>query len=467
MFPINDSATKGVITDMLSRMTRLHLVLLMSPGLLMYARAQQTMSLSVDKAVDLGLQNNRTLHASRMKVEAADAKSGEANASRLPSLKFGGSYTRLSQVDSFFIGPFPPILNTRMPVSPSIFNNYNLKLSLQQPLYTGNRLSSSAEVAEYTAQATQEDYSRDRADLIYNVRNSYWTVFKAREVKKVLDESVEQMNSHLKDVRNMESQGIVTRNEVLKIEVQLANARFLQIDAANNLTLAVMSLNNLIGLPLGTRIDCTSEIDSTARANEDLSVLVRRALEQRPEIRGADYRVKASQSAVALAKSGWWPQVLFTGNYYYARPNSRIFPAVDQFRDTWDLGISLSFDLWNWGTTIHQTNQAQAQLLQAEDALSQLRDGVNLEVAQNYLTSSESKERIGVAEKAVSQAEENYRITSEKFKSGLTSNTDLLDAEVALLQAKWNHVQALVDYELADARLKKSLGEPATAAEGK
>lgn len=447
------------MTDMSSRMNCCLLVLLVSPGLLGSASAQQRVSLTVERALELGLQNNKVLHASRMKVEAADAKASETNASRLPALKFGGSYTRLSKVDSFFIGPFPPILTSRMPVSPSIFDSYNLKLSLQQPLYTGNRISSSAEIAEYTAQATQEDYGKDKADLIYNVRNAYWTVFKAREVKKVLDESVEQMKSHLKDVQNMESQGIVTRNEVLKIEVQLSNASFMQIDAANNVTLAAMSLNNLIGLPLGTVIDCTSEVDQGTREHEDLGVLIRKALEQRPEIRGMDYRVKASESGVALAKSGWLPQVFFNGNYYYARPNSRIFPAVDQFRDTWDLGITLSFDLWNWGTTLYQTTQAQAQLVQAQDALSQLRDGVNLEVTQNYLTENESKERIAVAEKAVSQAEENYRITSEKFKSGLALNTDLLDAEVALLQAKWNRVQALVDYELAGARLKKAIGE--------
>jgi outer membrane protein TolC len=107
---------------------------------------------------------------------------------------------------------------------------------------------------------------------------------------------------------------------------------------------------------------------------------------------------------------------------------------------------------------MHQTQQAQAQLAQAQDALGQLRDGITLEVTQNYLTLHQSRERIGVSQQTVKQAEENYRVTNEKFRLGVALNSDLLDAEASLLQAKWNYIQSLVDYELAQARLQKSIG---------
>jgi outer membrane protein TolC len=151
--------------------------------------------------------------------------------------------------------------------------------------------------------------------------------------------------------------------------------------------------------------------------------------------------------------------VYLFGDYNYARPNSRIFPTVDQFKDTWDVGVTASWDLWNWGATIHQTDQAQSQLAQAQDAYDQLQDGVTLEVTQNYLNVHQASERIGVSATAVQQAQENYRVVNEKYKSGLALNTDLLDAEVSLLQAKTNYTQSLVDYELALARLSKAVGE--------
>ncbi|TAK64597.1 MAG: hypothetical protein EPO24_03180, partial [Bacteroidetes bacterium] len=140
-------------------------------------------------------------------------------------------------------------------------------------------------------------------------------------------------------------------------------------------------------------------------------------------------------------------------------PNQRYQPVQDQFNDSWDASVSVSFDLWNWGQTTDQTQQAKAQLEQAHDGLSQLRDGIAMEVTSSYLNLTKSRESIVLAERGVQQAEENYRSTNEKFKAGISSTSDLLDAEVALLQAKTNYTNALVDKELAYARLSKAIGK--------
>jgi outer membrane protein len=426
---------------------------------------QQKLSLTIEKALAVGLENSKSLHSSFMKVQGVEAKSSETNAQRLPSIKLGGSYTRLSDVPAFqavipanAFGPNFPPQQVSFPLSQTILNNYNLRATLQQPLFTGFRLQSSSAIADYTTQATNEDYHKDRAELIYNIKNAYWSLYKANEFKKVIDENVEQMKAHLNDVENFFKQGVVTKNEVLKVEVQLSNAQLLQLDAKNNVQLAMIGLNNIVGLPLNTEIDIASTAQLPQQVTNDLLSLTQKALDMRPELRGMDYRVKASEAGVTLARSGWFPQIYLSGNYYYARPNQRIVPSLDQFKDTWDVNLSFSLDVWNWGTTIHQTHQAQALLEQTQDALSQLRDGITLEVTQNYLNFNQSKERIDVAKKGVTQAEENYRITDEKFKSGLALNSDLLDAEVALLQARWNYIQALVDHELADAKLQKAIG---------
>jgi outer membrane protein len=325
-------------------------------------------------------------------------------------------------------------------------------------LFTGFRIQSASDIAEYTAQATSQDFSNDKSELMYNIQTSYWNLYKANEFKKVIDENVMQMNAHLKEVQNMFEQGILTKNEVLKVEVQLSNVQVVQLDAQNNVRLAMLALNNIIGTPLSSDIDLDTSNIVQPEDYSDVNRLVQEAMGNRSDVKSMEYRVKAGESGVTFARSGWFPQIYLIGNYYYDRPNQRIFPALDQFQDTWDVSLSVSFDIWNWGNTIHQTNQAQAQLAEVQDGLGQLRDGVTLEVTQNYLNANEAKERITLAEKGVTQAEENYRITHEKFKSGLTLNTDLLDAEAALLQSKWNHIQAVVDRMLAVARLKKSIG---------
>jgi outer membrane protein TolC len=152
------------------------------------------------------------------------------------------------------------------------------------------------------------------------------------------------------------------------------------------------------------------------------------------------------------------PQIFLTGNYYYSRPNQRIFPAQDAFKDTWDVGINLQFDIWNNLTTVYQTDQAQAQYDQTKDAYAMLQDGVTLEVTQNYLNFKQAKQKIHLAQLGVEQTDENLRVTQEKFKAGLTTNSELLDAEVVQLQSKIQLLQSLVEYELAHAKLEKSVG---------
>jgi outer membrane protein TolC len=426
------------------------------------------MNLSIEQSIGIGLKASKSLHASQMRAQAADARASELSASRLPSVKLGGSYTRLSDVPPFVqtipagtFGPQQTELNFTL--SPVVLNNYSLRLSLQQPLFTGFRVESSSNIADLNAQATRQDLNRDEAELVYSIRNAYWNLYKAIEFKKVIDENVGQVNAHLDDVQHLMNQGMATTNDVLRVQVQLSNAQLLQIDAKNNVRLAMLALNNTIGQPLGTSIELTSIPDSSFRespggSDDDLNALVLKAIGNRAELKSMQYRVEASEAGVTQARSGWYPQIYLTGNYYYARPNQRLLPTEDRFNDTWDIGITASLDIWNWGTTIHQTQQAQAQLAQAHDALSQLRDGITLEVTQNYLNVDQAKERIAVSRQSVKQAEENYRVTGEKFKLGVALNSDLLDAEGALLQAKWNHVQALADYELARARLAKSAG---------
>ncbi len=428
--------------------------------------AQEKMMLTIDQAVQIGLENSKALRTSQFKVEAADAKASEANTYRLPSLKFNGTYTRLSDVPpsqivlpANFIMPGVPPTESRATLSQTVLDNYGLKATVQQPLYTGGKISGAANAAGYLSDATKEDFKKDKAEVQYSIKAAYWNLFRANEFKKFVDENVNQIRSHAKDAENLMKQGMLTSNDLMKVQVQLSDALVRQIDATNNVKLAMYSLNNTLGLPLQTEIDLASSIQITDRTWEDIDSLVSKAFEKRPDVLGMSARVKAGESGLTSARGGFWPQIYLIGNYNYLRPNSRIFPTVDKFKDTWDVSVSLSFDIWNWWQTGYQSNQAEAQLAQAQEGFSMLKDGVMLEVTQSYLGVNQFRERKAVSEQGVKQAEENYRITNDKYRKGLTSNSELLDAEVALLQSKLNLTQSLVDYELSIARLSKAIGE--------
>ncbi len=430
--------------------TILILILLSIP-----AFAQDKVTLTLDQSIQTGLQNSRRINSSKMKIKSADAKVSEINSSRLPSLSFNGSYTRLSNIDPFSIStPFGDFDLTQ-----NINNNYNLKLSLQQPIFTGFKLKSAYEIAEFNSMAVKEEYSQTEQQLILDIKTAYWNLYKANKIKKVVDENVDQIKAHLKDAENLFNQGLATNSDLLKVKVQLAEAQLRQIDAKNAVKLAMTNLSNIIELPLTTEIEVSEELPAETDGIDSLENLTAMALDNRPELKAMSYRVKASETGIDLAQSGWFPQVYLVGDYYYSNPNSRYFPVEKKFKDSWDVSVSLSFDIWNWNKTGNQTTEAEADFEQAKDSYKILKDAVTLQVTQNYLNLEQAKEKLVVSKTSVEQAEENYRVASELFKQGLMTNSDLLDVEVALLQTKSNNVQTIVDYEIAKANLERATGE--------
>ena len=446
--------------------TRRMITILFILGFALTAMAQQKLSLTINQAVETGIQNSKALRTSQFKVDAADARASEMNTLRLPSLKLNGSYTRLSDVpasafalpaNSF--GPGFPPSDVNMVLSSTVVNNYGLKATLQQPLFTGGKISGASNAADYLSDATKEDYKKDKAEILYNIKAAYWNLYRANEFKKFVDENVNQIQSHAKDAENLMKQGMLTSNDLMKVQVQLSDALVRQIDATNGVKMAMYAFNNTLGLPLQTEIELASTIQIGDRIWDNTDQLVEQALIKRPDVLGMNARVEAGESGLTSARGGWWPQIYLIGNYNYLRPNPRIFPTVDEFDKTWDVTLSVSFDIWNWWQTGYQANQAQAQLAQAQEGLSMIKDGVMLEVTQSYLGVNQAKERKTVSEQGVKQAEENYRVMDDKYKLGMTQNSELLDAEVMLLQAKLNLTQSLVDYELSMARLSKAIGE--------
>ncbi len=426
----------------------------------------QKKALSLEDAVAAGIEASPALHASRMRLESSAAKSREIEASRLPSVKLGGGYTRLSDVPPFEV--IVPGSQAPFVVSENYFNSYTLRLGIQQPLFTGFRLQAGAGSSRFLELSAGQDVEKDRADLVFAVKNAYWGLARAREFEKIAGENIRQVGDHLKDVRAFFEQGLLTRNEVLRAELELSNAELLRLDARSGAEIALTSLNNLIGLPLDTEVELTTSAESQAsrisveETPPDVPAgspaMIEAALANRPELKSADLRIKASELGVKAAKAGLYPQVFLSGNYYYLRPNPRYMPARDKFNGTWDLGVSVSLDLWNWGQTKNQAEQAKAQLAQARDARRLLADQAVLEVTQSRLALAQARERTKLAAQAAGQAEENLRVTRERFQQGVAINSDVLDADVALLRARMSRTQAAIDLVLALARLEKALG---------
>jgi outer membrane protein len=415
------------------------------------AYPQENKALTLDECIKTGMDNSKSLKIAKYKMESAEEKLREVNTAYLPALKFMGNYTRLSAVDPFTV--------MGITIAPNILDNYTAKLSLTQPIFTGGRISGNSEMMEANLQASKADYNKEKSQLVYDVKTAFWNYYKAIETKKSIEENIKQVEAHLKDIENMMTLGLATNNDVLRVKVQLSNARLALLDATNNVEISMIGLNNAIGLPVNRETYIDAKPDISTMPEYKLDKLIKEATENRPEIRAMEYRIRMNESSITVTKASWFPQISAGANYTYANPNSRIFPSVKEFKGTWDVGLTVTYDIWNWRLTSHQTAQNELNLEQSKLSLGQMKDAIALEVNQVYLGLIKAKEKIPVADETVKQADENFRVTTEKYKQGLVLNSDVIDSETLLLQAKINYTTSVVDYELMRARLEKAISK--------
>jgi outer membrane protein len=418
---------------------------------------QELLYLTLDDCIKRGINNSKELVSRNSQIKIDQAKLTQVNANRLPQLSFSGSYARLSEVPSFVIN-IPGIIEN-MTFMESITNSYQAKLTLRQPLFTGFSLESSTDAADYNIEATKAEFETAKSGLVLGIQEAYWNYFKALKYKKLIDENGLLVRTHVHDIENYYNQGLVMKNDLLKVKVEYSNIQLQHIEINNNVKIARYSLNNKIGFPIEKEIEIDTVVKSALDDKRIIDGYVYKALSKRPEIKKYENLLKASKSMITSSKSGWYPKLYLFSDYIYANPNERIYPTKKEFNNTWDIGVSISVNIWDWFSTKAETEKAEATYEQINSALSMMKDGISLQVNSYYLDFIKSKEKIEVCEKSVGQAEENYNVTYRRFKEGVMYNTDLLDAEVSLLNSKTNLTNALVDNQLAKARLLNSIGE--------
>lgn len=419
--------------------------------------AAQEKVLTLRESLGIGLQNSKDLKISKAKMNYADSKLTEMTSQFLPQFKLSGNYTRLSDnIPAFEVTmPFSP---NPIRISDPIYDNYTFKFGFNQPVFTGFKLLSLRNSAKLNVQASEFDYSKETNEAAFNIYNAYWNYYKAGEIKKVIAQTFQQMKEHLEDTKDFYDNGLVSKNDLLKLEVQYANTKLMLIDAENNLDISRAAFNKAIGLELSAQTKIAGDESLTNADNYQLAEIINEATANRHELKSLSYRVDASKENISAAKSNWLPSVYLTGNYYYSNPNPRFQPAKDEFNNNWDLGVTLSWDVWNWGLTSSQVSQAEQTKIQLETNLDQLNENIQMEVYTNYLNLNKLEEKVKVNKDALEQALENYRVTSEKYNMQLATSTDLIDAETSKLQAETNLKTAEVDFRIAKVKLEKSLG---------
>jgi outer membrane protein len=416
----------------------------------------QDKAYTLEESIKFGLENSFEIKIANSELKYSLAKIDEVASQMLPQLSFNASYARFSDVPPFEVNV--PISPAPIKIQDAILNNYSLKLSLQQPIFTGFRLSSLKSSANLNYSAEETEFEKSKNDKALAISNAYWNYYKTQNTVNLLKENLESLNNHLHNTTKFVENGLATKNDLLRIKVRVSALQSNLIDAKNAMEISRSAFNKEIGVALNRDTGINTPKISVHSFNVELKTLQTEAIKQRSELKALNFRRNAAENLVDAENSGWFPQLYAFGNFYYSNPNQRFLPIEEEFNDSWDIGVSLQWNLWDWGNTSAKAEQAYQKVIINEHNISLSKEAIQLEVYKNYLTVKSSIEKVKVNELAVESAEENYRVTEQKYNQQLATSSELIDAEVDLINAKTNLTNALVDYEVEKVNLNKSLG---------
>ncbi len=430
-------------------------VLLMLCGMKAYSQEQK--SLQLQEAIELSVKNSKQLRASQARIEEASAAVDEAKEKRLPNASVSGSYLRLNSANITMKSQSSGGGSGNGGGEPKVNQLAYGLLNVSQPIYDGGRIRFGIESAEFLKKAISLDADNAREEIVQNTIEAYANLFKAHTAVRLMQESLASSQQRVKELGNMEKNGLLARNDLLKAQLQSSNVELSLLDAQNNEQVAMVNMNLMLGLPTETLL--VLDTNGIEKKNDDrvLDDYLKLAGSNRKDMAATDLRKKAAEAGIRVAKSDMYPSLNLTGGYIAAD-----IPNFFSITNALNVGVGVSYNIGSLWKTKSKIKQAEARVKQIEANEAQLDDAIRLQVNRNYLSLLSSRKKIDVNAVAVAQAEENYRIVKNKFDNSLATTTELLDADVAQLQARMSYTLARADAFVAYHKLLQTTGTLST-----
>jgi outer membrane protein len=414
-----------------------------------------TRKITLEEAIDLSIKNSKTLRASQARVNQAVANTTIAKQNQLPDLKVTGAYLRVTNPN---IDLKVKLNNSGTPQAPITVNQAAYGIAnLSLPLYSGMRIQYGIRSSQFLEKAATLDADQDREAVIMNTIDAFSNLYKARANLSVIRENLTQSRSRDTDFANLEKNGLLARNDKLKALLQTANIEYSMADVENNLRVAEINMNIMLGLPEQTVLVADSASMIQPVEIKRLADYEQLAIQNRKDMQALALRQKASELGIHIAKADYYPSLAFTGGYIAAD-----IPNFITITNAVTFGVGLSYNVSSlWKTNAHVT-KAKAELAEVQANEDGLNDEVRMQINEAYGALLTANKKIEVSRTAIEQAEENYKIVKNKYDNSLLTVTDLLDANASMLQSEIDNQLAKADAIVAYNTLLQRAGVLAT-----
>ena len=400
---------------------------------------------TLQQAFAEALNQNQRILAAKSNSIASEQQLFAAQGQRLPQLNVSTGYTQLSET---------PAIQTEVNGNPAAFaanqaGSANAQVIVSVPVFTSGRISHSIEAAEAAKVAMQHNEVTTALNIKLQVANAFIAIFRAQKGLLVAQSHVNSLNSHVNDVTNLYQQGMVARNDVLASQVELSHAKQDVISKNNQLNIAKARFNQLLNRDLSTEVNLVEQFPETLRGT--LAELSQQALSQRPELSTLALQAHSLEQRAESENASLWPQVNINGGYQYQQNRYQVHEGM------WMANATLNWKIYD-GSTRHRSKAMSQQAMALQSQRNDLISQIQLQVRQSWLDVQETLKRTEVAKSAIAQADENLKVSTERYQQGLASHTEVLNAEDLRVTTHNNFNNALYDSVLAKLNLRRALG---------
>jgi outer membrane protein TolC len=421
---------------------KFHRVSSLCAVLLLLAVTADAGTLTLAEALSKRAATSQTLKIATIDVQIAGDNVLANRSGYLPRVDLQGGYTA-QQAPQSISGPFGSFETQEADYA-------FLSLGINQTLYDFGRTSSRYGRAQANREASRFDYKKQEQNVFLQTVTSYFLILQTQKLLKAADEEITQVTDHLRVAKVLFEEGVVTRNNLLQAEVQLSRSRQHRLEVVNRLDNAWLDFNNQIGDPPESRKELVEE---TTINLTNLDKPAQEAVSGRAEILAQRKLLDASELEVRENKTGYYPELYAKAGLDYVQ-NDKV---KEQYIMAATVGLKINlFD--GFATTAH-LNQAVKNRSRTEERLRQMESDFALEYRTAINDASVARQRISVTETSITQGEENLRINRDRYQEQVGSATEVIDAQTLLTQIKTENYQAIFDYQVALAKVKRARGE--------
>ncbi|HEX5070765.1 MAG TPA: TolC family protein [Vicinamibacterales bacterium] len=426
-----------------------------------YAQAPAPLDLSVSDAVRMGVEHAPRVIEAHAKTEAANQNVRALIALALPTATAQMQYLRWSHVPEFLI---PDGAGGLKILYPDIPNNYRGRVEVTAPIYSFGRIKSNVTAAREDVAAAEAGERQAASDVRYEVMRAYWLLATVRENVSVLVQSLARTDAWVGDVQSRVDTGLLPPNEVQSAQAQRARQQVRLLQAQNDEALAELVLARLIGVPAGTAIRTASPVDQPLPQAVELESmtadqLIARATGQRADHEGLTAQSEGLRQSARAAIANLNPYAVGLAAVEPARPNARFVPPIDAWHTSWTVDLKFVWPFFDGGRAKAQAAALTAQAAGVDARRDDLDSAIGLEIRQRLLDLRFGRAQINASSEGVLAAAEARRVVGERFAAGVALSSEVLDAQVALLEAQLERSRLYAALRITEAQLIHAVGE--------